>query len=125
PELFFLLSAHLKFAFTAWPSLNESPSLGRVSVAVGLSASTLKAISFVASTFPTLSVAWYWTKWLPVVKPEIGPEYVVEGPPSSEYVMLAIPEPAPSSPVGVSVAVVTGATGSVIWNDCETSGAGL
>src|SRR5689334_25191883 len=73
PELFFLLSAHLKFAFTAWPSLNESPSLGRVSVAVGLSASTLNAISFVASTFPTLSVAWYWRKWLPVVKPEIGP----------------------------------------------------
>ena len=45
----------------------------RVIVTVGFTASTLNAISFVASTLPATSIEWYWTKWFPVVKPEIGP----------------------------------------------------
>ena len=79
------LSAHLKFAFTFWPSLKSSPSFGRAMLAVGRSESALKAIRFsVVSIRPATSKARNWMKWLPVVKPEIGPVYVWNGPPSRE-----------------------------------------
>ena len=68
------LSAHLKFAFTTWPSLKSSPFFGRAMLAVGRSESALKATRFsVGSIRPATSKARNWTKWLPVVKPESGP----------------------------------------------------
>jgi hypothetical protein len=114
-------STHLNFASFTLSSGKVAPSSGAVMVTDGFTASTLNASSFGSSTRPRLSVARYWTTWLPVVKPETGPEYVVQAPPSSVYSIIAMPEPplvADSVSVGeayhpflidgVSVAVVTG-----------------
>src|SRR3954467_7876961 len=101
------LSVHLNAASRTLSCGTCEPSTGFVIVTDGLPESALNATRLtVDSTRPDTSVAWNWTKWLPVEKPVSGPEYVChDGSPSTLYEMWSIPEPfpPPSAPASVPV----------------------
>src|SRR5262249_44738696 len=87
-------SWHLKTALKTLFCLMGDRSPGCAIRISGLTASTLNVRVCASSTRPRLSVARNWTERFPFLKPEIGVVYVDQpGAPSSEYSILAIPEP--------------------------------